>query len=224
MKSSLLMLVIPCRWMIGDWQGCNPCVPGCKKQRAVKCIRPVGHGEQEADVIPESFCQGSKPKESQQCNVRTRRDNNNENTDEKNKNLGRENEMDTLVVKNEQNQANENSKTAYDENLEESARRRNIHPLLLEKRTDQNDSDPEVENDHKIKRGKVVFDKEDVKNLTLTIILERDDNNNIINFPKDFKPQPPPNVTDFTLVGMDAVKYIQRIQEEGRIFVEPSPT
>lgn len=67
---------------------------------------------------------------------------------------------------------------------------------------------------HKVRRGEVVIDKEDIRNLTLTIILERDRRNVITNFPKDFEPQPPANSTEFTLIGMDALRYIQRIQEE----------
>lgn len=68
----------------------------------------------------------------------------------------------------------------------------------------------------KIKKDEVVIDKEDIRNLTLTIILERDRKNVITNFPKDFEPQPSGNSTEFTLIGMDALRYIQRIQEEAR--------
>lgn len=71
-------------------------------------------------------------------------------------------------------------------------------------------------NASKIKKNEIVIDKEDVQNLTLTIILERDERNVITNFPKDFKPYPSENSTEFTLVGMDALRYIQRIQEEAR--------
>lgn len=62
------------RWMIGDWQECTPCVPGCEKRRAVKCIRPVGHAEQDVDIIADSYCQGPKPKEQESCTGRRRRD------------------------------------------------------------------------------------------------------------------------------------------------------
>lgn len=58
-----------------------------------------------------------------------------------------------------------------------------------------------------------MVDTEDIKNLTLTIILERDEANDSVNFPKDFEPQPPVNSTEFTLVGMDAVRYIQKIEQ-----------
>lgn len=68
----------------------------------------------------------------------------------------------------------------------------------------------------KIKKGEVVVDKEDIQNLTLTIILERDDENTIMNFPKGFEPRPSVNATEFTLIGMDAFRYIERIQEEAR--------
>jgi hypothetical protein len=68
----------------------------------------------------------------------------------------------------------------------------------------------------KIKKDELVIDKEDPRNLTLTIILERDEKNVIVNFPKDFQPRPPENCTTFTLVGIDALRYIQQIQEEAR--------
>lgn len=71
-------------------------------------------------------------------------------------------------------------------------------------------------NMNKIKKGEVVIDTEDIQNLTLTIILERDEKNAVMNFPKDFEPRPPVNSTEFTLVGIDALRYIQRIQEEAR--------
>lgn len=58
-----------------------------------------------------------------------------------------------------------------------------------------------------------MIDSKDVHNLTLNIILEHDATGALI-FPKDFVPQPPSNSTVFTLVGMDAVKYIQKIQED----------
>lgn len=69
-------------------------------------------------------------------------------------------------------------------------------------------------NVNKIKKNEIVIDKEDIQNLTLTIILERDEKNVVTNFPKDFEPHPPENSTEFTLVGMDALRYVQRIQEE----------
>lgn len=73
----------------------------------------------------------------------------------------------------------------------------------------------EQTNVSKIKK-EVVIDKENIQNLTLTIILERDERNVVTNFPKNFEPRPPENSTEFTLVGMDALRYIQRIQEEAR--------
>lgn len=62
-----------------------------------------------------------------------------------------------------------------------------------------------------------MVDKEDIQNLTLTIILERDEATGALNFPQDFDPQPPANSTEFTLMGMDAVRYIQKIQENSRV-------
>ncbi|XP_076627850.1 A disintegrin and metalloproteinase with thrombospondin motifs 7 [Colletes latitarsis] len=64
------------------------------------------------------------------------------------------------------------------------------------------------------KENETIVDKENIGNLTLTIFLERDEENGAINFPKDFEPQPPANSTVFTLVGMDAVRYIEKIQED----------
>lgn len=85
-----------------------------------------------------------------------------------------------------------------------------------DKKSGNTSNDKENMNANKIKKGEVVIDKEDIRNLTLTIILERDEKNVVMNFPKDFEPRPPENSTEFTLVGMDALKYIQRIQEEAR--------
>ncbi|XP_046475361.1 A disintegrin and metalloproteinase with thrombospondin motifs 6 [Neodiprion pinetum] len=237
----------PCvpRWMIGDWQGCNPCTPGCKKQRAVKCIRPVGHGEQEADVIAENYCQGPKPKDTQQCLVRTRRDSGNKSADNEYEDKREESNADEFSVHDKSDELDEtslgvkNSVHELDGNddgskmdtdlagdfgefrTNQKQSDTNDRASIIEKRTDQSDSQTTSRSVSNIKEGQVVFDKEDIKNLTLTIILERDENNNIVNFPKDFIPQPKANETDFTLVGMDAVKYIQRIQEEGHASSEP---
>lgn len=98
-----------------------------------------------------------------------------------------------------------------------------IHPgkrSQMDKRSDDgNDhrpNDRQAGRTDKIKKGELVIDKEDTRNLTLTIILERDENNAVVNFPRDFQPQPPGNGTEFTLIGMDALRYVQRIQEETR--------
>ncbi|XP_060831779.1 A disintegrin and metalloproteinase with thrombospondin motifs 7-like [Bombus pascuorum] len=74
--------------------------------------------------------------------------------------------------------------------------------------------DMEVKKHDNVKKGEVVIDTENITNLTLTIVLERDEANDALNFPKNFEPQPPGNGTEFTLVGMDAVRYIQKIQED----------
>ncbi|XP_046737728.1 A disintegrin and metalloproteinase with thrombospondin motifs 12-like [Diprion similis] len=230
----------PCvpRWMIGDWQGCSPCTPGCKKERAVKCIRPVGHGEQEADVIAESYCQGPKPKESQQCLVRTRRNSGNESADKEENNADEvsvddeADELDgtSLGVRNSIHELDGNDGgSKMDTELADVGEFRMNQKLsdtsdrasIIEKRTDQSDKQTTSSIVSNVKEAQVVFDKQDIKNLTLTIILERDDNNNVVNFPKDFVPQPKANETDFTLVGMDAVKYIQLIQEEDNTSLEP---
>ena len=81
----------------------------------------------------------------------------------------------------------------------------------LETRTKHEEEAKKVDD---VKKGEVVVDTEDIKNLTLTIILERDEANDALNFPKDFEPQPPGNSTKFTLVGMDAIRYIRKIQED----------
>lgn len=60
----------------------------------------------------------------------------------------------------------------------------------------------------------MAYDTEDIKNLTLTVMLERDEETGALNFPKDFEPQPPSNSSEFTLVGMDAVRYIQKIEKD----------
>ncbi|XP_012140615.2 A disintegrin and metalloproteinase with thrombospondin motifs 7 isoform X2 [Megachile rotundata] len=73
--------------------------------------------------------------------------------------------------------------------------------------------DQKLTNTKIVKKGEVVIDKEDIKNLTLTIILERDEETGALKFPKDFEPQPPANSTEYTLVGMDAIRYIQKIQD-----------
>lgn len=91
-----------------------------------------------------------------------------------------------------------------------------------DKKSGNTSNDKENMSANKIKKGEVVIDKEDIRNLTLTIILERDGKNVITNFPKDFEPRPPENSTEFTLIGMDALRYIQRIQEEARASPEVS--
>ncbi|KOC66352.1 A disintegrin and metalloproteinase with thrombospondin motifs 7 [Habropoda laboriosa] len=196
----------PClpRWMIGEWQGCTSCVVGCEKRRSVKCVRPVGHSEQDVDIIADSYCQGPKPKERESCTSREKRDNV-LTREQKNKStytyqlsardfllfssLG---ELKTLIDV----EFFFNSEHSSAKKLKHSTKHKEV---------------PKVPN---VKKGEVVVDKEDIKNLTLTIILERDEETDTPNFPKDFEPQPPANSTKFTLVGMDAVRYIQKIQED----------
>jgi len=84
---------------------------------------------------------------------------------------------------------------------------------------DRNDNQPirkQANGIDKSRKEELVIDKEDTRNLTLTIILERDEKNAIVNFPKDFQPYPSGNYTTFTLIGMDALRYVQKIQEEAR--------
>ena len=75
----------------------------------------------------------------------------------------------------------------------------------------------------KLERRKEIANTEDLKNSTFTIIFERNDYNNIIDFSKDFKPLPPASGTEFTLVKMYAERCIQRLQEEGRTMPEVPP-
>lgn len=161
----------PClpRWMIGDWQGCEHCTGACKRVRAVKCVRPVGHGEQDIDIIPDNYCQGPKPLESMSCQSRRRRTN--------------------------ENSAKGPSNHGHDE----------------------------LNNVGKLKTGQLVIDKDYIENLTLTIIVERDENGNVVNFPKDFLPKLRENDTEFILNGTDAVKYIQSIQQEEKVTSSLSP-
>ncbi|KOX72278.1 A disintegrin and metalloproteinase with thrombospondin motifs 12 [Melipona quadrifasciata] len=167
----------PClpRWMIGDWQGCTSCVAGCEQSRIVKCVRPVGHSEQDVDIIADSYCQGPKPKERESCGNREKRD-------------------DDVLKHDQRNKSSER-----------------LSERKLKTRTKHEEEAKKVDD---VKKGEVVVDMEDIKNLRLTIILERDGANDALNFPKDFEPQPPGNGTKFTLIGMDAIRYIRKIQED----------
>lgn len=228
-------------------------------------MRPVGRGEQDADVIEDSYCQGPKPKESESCEAsRRRREDRSaangkyELSSARSSTLTRQNGFIKA--------AREPAKTPlsgvivedrHPNDLSVSVRRTgnptNLSCLIgtgyvnaLPSRTmnlippddsirnstkayqDRSQIDKrsktilnrkkEQINASKIKKNEIVIDKEDIQNLTLTIILERDEKNVITNFPKDFKPYPPENSTEFTLIGMDALRYIQRIQEEARAF------
>lgn len=63
--------------MLGDWQGCTSCTFRCENTRSVKCVRPVGHSEQDVDIIADSYCEGPKPKEREPCAGREKRSNDN---------------------------------------------------------------------------------------------------------------------------------------------------
>lgn len=254
--------------MIGDWQGCVPCTGSCKKFRAVKCVRPVGHGEQEADVIADGFCEGPKPKESETETCRGTRESGASivkpedsrsrkevevvaginavgSSDSSLRRLSngaeKRNSEDALSAAGLKSSVG-NEKTSSRRGVDETALQKIEYPGMSEK--NQERSRKELKRlevrlalrdtarkrhgrkDEKsggvlnLKKGFLSVDKEDIKNLTLKIILERDEKNDIMNFPKDFQPQPPENATEFSLMGMDAVKYIQRIQEEGKTISE----
>lgn len=228
-------------------------------------MRPVGRGEQDVDVIEDSYCQGPKPRESESCEAGRRRREDRSTADGK---YGLSSARPSTLTR--QNDfikaAREPAKTPlsgvivedrHPNDLSVSARRTgnptNLSCLigtgyvnaLPSKTTDLIPLDGSIRNStkayqdrsqidkrsknipnrekkqinvSKIKKSEVVIDKEDVRNLTLTIILERDERNVVTNFPKNFEPHPPENSTEFTLVGMDALRYIQRIQEEAAFF------
>lgn len=99
------------------------------------------------------------------------------------------------------------------EEEEEERREEEEEEREEEEREEEKEEEEYKSSIQKLKKGEQVIDSKDISNLTLTIILEHDATGTLI-FPKDFVPQPPPNSTVFTLVGMDAVKYIQKIQED----------
>ncbi|XP_018396966.1 PREDICTED: A disintegrin and metalloproteinase with thrombospondin motifs 6-like [Cyphomyrmex costatus] len=256
----------PCipRWIIGEWQGCTPCTPGCKRRRAVKCARPVGRGEQDLDVIEDSYCQGPKPRESASCEASRRRRQDRGAADSerglfsaRSSTTTRQNgliraakvaakaalngaivedrypdDLSTWIGHSSNRSCsigtgyvnalpNEAMSLISADAMRNSAKTRRDRSQT-DKKSEDTSNDKENMNANKIKRGEVVVDKEDIRNLTLTIILERDEKNVVMNFPKDFDPRPPENITEFTLVGMDALRYIQRIQEEARASPEVS--
>ncbi|KAL6256987.1 hypothetical protein P5V15_011923 [Pogonomyrmex californicus] len=252
----------PCiLWIIGEWQGCAPCTPGCKRRRAVKCVRPVGRGEQDLDVVEDSYCQGPKPRESASCEVSRRRREYRSAADGKrgifatrSSTLTRQSDfikaarvrpkmtaLTGAVVEDRHpgdpstrpgqtgnsfnrsrligtwyvNALPNETTSLISSDATRNSTRAHRDRSQIDKRSGNTSSDKTV-NANKIKKGEVVIDKEDIRNLTLTIILERDERNVITNFPRNFEPRPPENSTEFTLVGMDALRYIQRIQEEAR--------
>ncbi|XP_019697452.2 A disintegrin and metalloproteinase with thrombospondin motifs 6 [Harpegnathos saltator] len=230
------------RWIIGDWQGCTPCAPGCERRRAVKCVRPVGRGEQDVDVIEDDYCQGPKPKESESCVSRQRRgDASAADGEHDGPSLTRRNDfikvardlarMPSGHIVGDRCARDDPSRTRQATREDTPAlsrptkaasalpktRSSRIPPRETRSRSSNAaNNDAETGGAHEMKKGQVVLDKEDIRNLTLTIILERDDQDVVANFPKDFEPQPPANSTEFVLTGMDALRYIQRIQEEAR--------
>ncbi|XP_026825509.1 A disintegrin and metalloproteinase with thrombospondin motifs 7 [Ooceraea biroi] len=262
----------PCipRWIIGDWQGCAPCTPGCERTRAVKCVRPVGRGEQDVDVIEDSHCQGPKPRETEPCEVARRRREDGSggkrrhifSASARSSALTRQNDFieaaggsvkmalnsdgdvaedrrsssrlsrarrigDVCDSSNSINTGDVNALPNVTVNLippdgstRDSYEIRRSDRSQMDKRSndgsDNRQNDRRVERTDRIKKGELVIDKEGTRNLTLTIILERDERNAVVNFPRDFQPRPPENGTEFTLIGMDALRYIQRIQEEAR--------
>lgn len=223
-------------------------------------MRPVGRGEQDADVIEDSYCQGPKPRESESCEAsRRRRDGRSaangkyELSSARSSTLTRQNgfikaarepaktPLSGVIVEDRHPNDLSVRRTGNPTDLSYLIgagyvnvlpSKTNLIPLdnsvrnstkahqdrsQIDKRS-KNISKKEQINVNKIKKNEVVVDKEDIQNLTLTIILERDEKNIIMNFPKNFKPYPPENTTEFTLVGMDALRYIQRIQEDAHAF------
>ncbi|XP_077275525.1 A disintegrin and metalloproteinase with thrombospondin motifs 7 [Temnothorax americanus] len=246
----------PCipRWIIGEWQGCTPCTPGCKRRRAVKCVRPVGRGEQDLDVVEDSYCQGPKPRESAPCEASRRRredrgaaDDKRELSSVRSSALTRQNDFIRAALSGavaEDRHPGDFSTRASNRScsigtgyvkalpsetmslisadaIRNSTKTRRDRSQI-DKKSRNAPNDTEKIDANKIKKSEIVIDKEDIQNLTLTIILERDEKNVVTNFPKDFEPRPSGNSTEFTLVGMDALRYIQRIQEEARASSEIS--
>ncbi|XP_050455498.1 A disintegrin and metalloproteinase with thrombospondin motifs 6-like [Cataglyphis hispanica] len=251
----------PCipRWIIGDWQGCTPCTPGCeRRRRAVKCMRPVGRGEQDADVIEDSYCQGPKPRESESCETKRRRREDRSAADGKHglssarsSTLTRQNDfiksvresktplsgvvqdrhpndlsvsarqtrnptnLSYLIDTGYVNALSSKTNLILDGSIRNLTKANQDHSQIDKRSKSISNCEKEQINVNKIKKNEIVIDKEDIQNVTLTIILERDEKNVVTNFPKDFEPQPPENSTKFTLVGMDALRYVQRIQGEG---------
>lgn len=179
--------------MIGEWQGCTPCTKNCMKYRSVTCIRPVGHGEQEADVIADDYCQGPKPKESETGICRRRR-------------------AHKILKSKKFNQ----NKLLHHPRLYRENQNFNLKKLKKVKNNNEifDNQDKPKNMNKKIEKNRIMIDKEDMKNFTLTIMIDHDDNNNIINFPNNFSPQPFDNSTELILYGMDAIKYIEKIQKD----------
>lgn len=220
-------------------------------------MRPVGRGEQDADVIEDSYCQGPKPRESESCEAKRRRREERSAADGKHGLSSAR--SSTLTRQNDFIKSARESKTPLSGVIEDRhpndlsvSARQNGNPTNLsyligseyvnalssktnlildgsirnfikanQDRSQINKRSKSIPNCkkerinvNKIKKNEIVIDKEDIQNLTLTIILERDEKNVVTNFPKDFEPHPPENSTEFTLVGMDALRYVQRIQEE----------
>lgn len=230
-------------------------------------MRPVGRGEQDVDVIEDSYCQGPKPRESAACETSRRRREDRSTADSKYRlssarpsTLTRQNDFikaarepaktplsDVIVEDRHPNDLSVSARgtedptnlscligTGYVNALPSKttdlipldgpirnstkANQDRSHNQIDERSRNIRNRKKEETNVDKIEKGKIVIDKQDIQNLTLTIILERDERNIITNFPKNFKPYPPKNSTEFTLVGMDALRYIQKIQEEARAF------
>ncbi|XP_036147759.1 uncharacterized protein LOC118644181, partial [Monomorium pharaonis] len=254
-KSLALIVAHDSRWIIGEWQGCTPCTSGCKRRRAVKCVRPVGRGEQDLDVIEDSYCQGPKPRESASCEASERRRRREDRGAERRRRGPTSARSSTLTRQNDfVRAARVPAKTALSGAVVEDRHpgdlptrprqtgdpsnrscftgtgyvnalpRETTGLISADTRRDRSQIDKrsgntlndKKKNTSKLEKGRMVVDKEDIRNLTLTIILERDERNAVMNFPKDFEPRPPENSTEFTLLGVDALRYIQRIQEEAR--------
>ncbi|XP_026296950.1 A disintegrin and metalloproteinase with thrombospondin motifs 7 [Apis mellifera] len=222
----------PCvpRWVLGDWQGCTSCTFRCENTRSVKCVRPVGHSEQDVDIIADSYCEGPKPKEREPCAGREKRSNDNipttrskrwqKDSDEKKLRIKRkhEEEEDDDDDDDDDEEEEERHEEEEEEREEEEEEREEEEEEREEEEEEEEEKEEKKEEEDRlriqqIKKGEEVIDSKDVHNLTLNIILEHDATGALI-FPKDFVPQPPSNSTVFTLVGMDAVKYIQKIQED----------
>ncbi|XP_069699522.1 A disintegrin and metalloproteinase with thrombospondin motifs 12-like [Periplaneta americana] len=62
--------IAPCvtRWSTSTWQKCyHTNTTACKRIRVVNCVKPIGEGEGETDIVPDNICVPPKPQASQPC-------------------------------------------------------------------------------------------------------------------------------------------------------------
>ncbi|KAK6644052.1 hypothetical protein RUM43_000317 [Polyplax serrata] len=63
------------RWMVGDWKGCEkPNTSEKIRRRVVYCIKPLGEGEGESQIVSNSECVSPKPHDTEPCENRQKRE------------------------------------------------------------------------------------------------------------------------------------------------------